>query len=365
MSIKGNKGEWSEFYAFIKILSEGKMKAADRNTEVLPDKFFNVLKIIREEAGKNRKLYDISESRDKVYIKDEEDNPIEVVDINNVKSVVKRIFSDMKNSSGSSFELNSAEKLMNTLHCSQIKASSSRKSDLKVIIHDRISPEERELGFSIKSMLGSPSTLLNASGSTNFIYKINNFNGGESENSEVRDGINCQKVRERAKSIYGAGGSMEFYDLESKIFKKNLRKIDSQFPLMIAEMMKYYFDGKGTTIPELTELLANDKEIFEKMGMNKEDYKYKIKKFLSAIALGMMPGKEWDGNVRAHGGYIIVREDGEVVCYHLYILDEFEEYLYRNTKLDTPSTGRHGYGDIYEEDGETKIKYNLQIRFIK
>jgi type II restriction enzyme len=365
MSVKGNKGEWSEFYAFIKILSDGKMNAAGRNTDVLPDKFFNVLKIIREEAGQNKKFYDISRNDEKVHIKDDEDEPVETVELDKVKKRVRGIFEEMKNASGSSFELNSAETLMNILHCSQIKASSSRKSDLKVIIHDRISPEEQELGFSIKSMLGSPSTLLNASRATNFVYKINNFESGGSNGSEVRDVINSKKLREKPKIIYGAGGDMEFYDMESEIFKKNLRKIDSQFPLMMAEMMKYYFEGKGATIPELVDLLAQNEEVFEKLGMDKDDYKYKVKKFLSAVALGMMPGRNWDGYAHAHGGYIIVREDGEVVCYHLYILDEFEEYLYRNTKLDTPSTSRHGFGKVYEEDGITKIKYNLQIRFIK
>jgi hypothetical protein len=90
-----------------------------------------------------------------------------------------------------------------------------------------------------------------------------------------------------------------------------------------------------------------------------------MKNFLCAIALGMVPNAEWNGTDKARGGYIIVKESGEVVCYHLYNRDEFMEYLYRNTKLDSPGTSRHGYGVIYEEDGLKKIKYNLQIRFIK
>lgn len=133
----------------------------------------------------------------------------------------------------------------------------------------------------------------------------------------------------------------------------------------MAEILKHYYNGKGAKLTDLVESLAEDKEFCEKTDLSKSDFEYKIKNFLSAIALGMTPKKEWDGFTQAHGGYIIVKENGEVVCYHLYNRDEFEEYLYQNTKLDTPSTTRHKFGSVYEEDGKQKLKYNLQIRFIK
>ena len=111
--------------------------------------------------------------------------------------------------------------------------------------------------------------------------------------------------------------------------------------------------------------MAEDEVFCKKFDLNKRQLILKVKRFLSAVALGMTPKKEWDGYASAHGGYVIVKENGEVVCYHIYNRDQFEEYLYRNTKLDTPSTGRHKFGDIYRENGEKRIKYNLQIRFIK
>ena len=40
-------------------------------------------------------------------------------------------------------------------------------------------------------------------------------------------------------------------------------------------------------------------------------------------------------------------------------------YLFNNTKLDTPDPARHKFGSIYVENGEQKMKLNLQIRFIK
>ena len=35
MALTGNKGEWSELYALVKLLSSGKLYAADENTEKL------------------------------------------------------------------------------------------------------------------------------------------------------------------------------------------------------------------------------------------------------------------------------------------------------------------------------------------
>ena len=93
-------------------------------------------------------------------------------------------------------------------------------------------------------------------------------------------------------------------------------------------------------------------------------YKYKFKKLLCSIALGMVPSKLWNGYDEANGGYIVVRTDGEVLAYHIYNRNVFEDYLLNNTTLERPSSKRHGYGFIYETSGEYYLKLNLQIRFI-
>ncbi len=78
----------------------------------------------------------------------------------------------------------------------------------------------------------------------------------------------------------------------------------------------------------------------------------------------MVPGKIWDGFIKAHGGYIVVKNDGEVICYHLYNRDEFLSYLYENTKFESASTTRHEYGGLYLENDKIMFNLNLQIRFV-
>lgn len=63
----------------------------------------------------------------------------------------------------------------------------------------------------------------------------------------------------------------------------------------------------------------------------------------------MVPSKEWNGDIVAQGGYIVVKENGDVVCYHLYNRDEFRNYLFEKTKFETASSNRHNFGVIYEQ----------------
>tara|TARA_R110000868_G_C10909038_1_gene764824 strand:+ start:626 stop:865 length:240 start_codon:yes stop_codon:yes gene_type:complete len=79
----------------------------------------------------------------------------------------------------------------------------------------------------------------------------------------------------------------------------------------------------------------------------------------------MMPSKVWTGQYDSTGRYLIVKENGDVLCYHIYNKNEFEDYLFNNTKLDTASSSRHDFGMIYKENGKLYFKLNLQIRFIK
>ena len=62
-------------------------------------------------------------------------------------------------------------------------------------------------------------------------------------------------------------------------------------------------------------------------------------------------------------GYIIVKADGEVLAYHIYNRNFFEQYLLDNTICERASTGRHEYMSLYEEGGQMYIKLNLQVRF--
>ena len=49
MELKGNKGEWSELYAFLKLLGEGKLYCGDGALNRYDDKCYPILKIFRND----------------------------------------------------------------------------------------------------------------------------------------------------------------------------------------------------------------------------------------------------------------------------------------------------------------------------
>ena len=77
----------------------------------------------------------------------------------------------------------------------------------------------------------------------------------------------------------------------------------------------------------------------------------------------MQPANPWSGFEEVSGGYIAAKSSGEVVAYHMYNRNLFEEYLLHNTHLERASSSRHDFYRIYEEEGQLFIKLNLQIRF--
>ena len=74
---------------------------------------------------------------------------------------------------------------------------------------------------------------------------------------------------------------------------------------------------------------------------------YKMKKLLSAFALGAFPNKLWDGNENSNG-FIILKKDGNMGALHILYRNELETYMLQNSILDTPSLTRHRFGTIYK-----------------
>ena len=360
--MQGNKGEWSEFYAFLKILSEKKVNSADSQLNAIFDKSLDVITVGRDGQSAERNSYDLKDpSEVKIFNSNKE--LIRSIPYSSFKNSIGQIFTAMKNAATTTFRIPIAESVAESLLCTNLGAASSSKSDLFLVIHDRFSPQDVELGFSVKSMLGAPSTLLNPSMATNFVYKI--ADGKAFNSADINAMGGASKVRDRVQSIIDHSGNMLFSKIENRIFDSNLRIVDTLLPEILAELLRNFYAGKGRTVSELVEVSDFSKINSGGFELTKDHCSYKIKQFLSAVALGMVPSKRWNGLTSAQGGYIVVREDGELVCYHLYNRDEFQNYLFSNTKFETPSTGRYEFATIYEEDGVKLIKLNLQIRFLR
>ena len=360
MKLTKNKGEWSEFYVLLKVLVDKKLYAADEDLNVISDVFYPILTVIAGKDTVNQRNYELSESSDDIKILDPKDGNFKTINKSVIQTKLRDIFQIIKDSA-KTFEIQSAEDLRNQLECITIKSGSNKKTDIVMIVHDWATGMKPEIGFSIKSKVGSDATLFNAGKNTNLTFEII---GGKIDISKINNISSSSKVRDRIKEIEGSGGSLEYHSMEGKILEKNLRMIDLTMPEIISEMLKIFYEGKAKKVSDIVTELERENPLQKTLpNFDPDFYKHKIEQFLVAAALGMMPGKPWDGRIETLGGYIIVKEDGEVVCYHLLNLDQFKEYLFKNTRLETASTTRHGFATAYEEDGKLFMKLNFQVRF--
>jgi len=356
MARKQNKGEWSEIYAFAKILSERKIYAADGNVNKIPDLFFSVQRVIREES-KQRKIYSFLDNQVQIDLGDLFSQNVDISEINALLPVAFKQIKEGKNA----FPSPACEELMALLGCEKVTAGSRKKEDINLAVHDVISKQSREAGFSIKSELGSAATMFNASQQTNFVYEVKGYNGSleEVNNIDTRT-----KVQDRIKKIEELSGVLHFDKMQSPTFEKNIRKVDSFMPIILAEFLKVYFRGQATTITNLSRIVAESEAIQElNMGFGYEDIKFKIKNLLLHMSLGMVAATVWDGNLKAGGGYLIVTNDGEVLCFHIHNIMQFSDYLYERTKLETPSIRRMKCAELFDENGKLFFKLSLQVRF--
>ena len=358
--MKGNKGEWSEIYTFLKLLADGKLHAADANLERIETIFYPVLKIIREE-NQTKFIY-IRNS--KVKITKEEKITLKEVDIENFQEFAIKLLRYLRESKGRSFEFPDIELFLKSIECNRLKSQHDKKEDITIVVHDPITGFDPTLDFSIKSQLGSPSTLLNPGKPTNFRFKITDLTLTDDELLEINNIKTRSKIKDKVNKILSLGGKFMFSNIENEIFESNLRLIDSNLPFILGELLVLFFKGKGGKLSELIQKLIKLNPCDFKSPNKQPFYEYKIKKLLLDIALGMTPTKIWTGKYDATGGYIIVKNDGEILSYFIYNLNEFQDYLLNNTMFDSPSSSRYDYGNIYRENNELYIKLNLQIRFI-
>ena len=268
------------------------------------------------------------------------------------------------NENDSTFTLPQIESFMNSIYCHSLKAKSSDKTDIRIILHDRRTKINSEMGFSIKSQLGGDSTLLNASKATNFNFKVTSVDLSDNEIATI-NAINPKrnKVIERVNALKSKGALFVFDKVDNPTFRNNLVMLDGDLPAIIANLLLEQLNTGISTLKELADKITETNPLKYDVGQASPFYAYKIKHLLTSAALGMMPATAWSGKFDANGGYLVVKKDGEILCYHFYDRNRFEDYLFSNAYLERSSTTKHKYATIVKEvDGTLSFKLNFQVR---
>lgn len=346
----------------IKLLADLKLFSADENLNKT-ESYLDILSILRND------IIDFN------YLPLNAN--INVINVNNNKTVftisrielsefAKKIFNEIKNGKGNAFSL--SDELLNGLRelsINKLKEKSNSKGDINILVHDPSCGIKTQKKFSIKSFIGSSPTLFNANKTTNIIYEIKDSDGLPMPSDKIIQ-INSIETRfkyiDRIKSIIENEYHIYYSSFEDETFLLNLEIIDSKLPEIIAFAVLEKYVNRITKIIDVINNLTTKNPLGYNLTKGHNFYEYRIINFLVEAALGMTSAAVWNGIHDATGGIIIVKDDSEVVCYHLIEFNKFKSYLKRSARLDNPSGGRMDYGTIYEEDGKSFIKLNFIVK---
>lgn len=231
--------------------------------------------------------------------------------------------------------------------------------------------------FEIWNISDSSSTLLNASGdNTNFVYevvgpmddeKMEHFNNLFKE--VKRKGKVCYDIatNDRMQYLHKIGCDIRFFDTAKQLAKTNLIKCGGmEMPAIVAGMLKeFYFENLSgpTSMEDCIKYLADNDVAGYGFDDLEETYHSKIAQLLLCTFTGMRLGSPWNGRQAVNGGYIVVKNNGDVVAFHSTIADEFKDFLVAKMLMESPSHSRHKDMVIYKEGDRYFLKLALQLRF--
>ena len=132
MALTGNKGEWSEIYTLFKLLGDGKVHAGDADMNKL-ELYYPILNIIREDS----KRYEYKPNTEQnIVVIDEDGNEFTRISMDKFVEESTKLLSEIKAAKKSAFEIPEAEQFMGEIGCSKLKAPSTDKADIHIVIHD-------------------------------------------------------------------------------------------------------------------------------------------------------------------------------------------------------------------------------------
>ncbi|MCL2755598.1 MAG: HpaII family restriction endonuclease [Firmicutes bacterium] len=365
-----NRGEWAELYVIFKLLGDGRIYSADENLVANPRSYIDIIKIIREEV------------KDKLI----EYRTGSIVDINidgrTVASIpasdflynAEKLLQTITTSKGRSFDvLPVTKEFTKRLLIKSFKAPSrgyyenfGGKNDIIMEIrdHDRM---QIVAGFSIKSKYKNAPTLFNAAKASAFTYELEGIN--DEQMAEINSIVTAKGGRDknaRLEYIKAKNLGFNFSHIKHRTFEDNMDNVRGDMQKILKAMLEihYFKTKKNSKFTEVTEHLISENPLQKR---NPEIFYTKaIKDLLWASFAGMTASEQWNGLSTVNGGYIVAKDNGEVLAYHTRDMESFRTFLFNQTKFDRPSASesKYDYAQVYKKGDKYFFDLNFQIRFI-
>ncbi len=375
---KLNKGEWAELYVLLKLLGEGRIYTANELLQRNAQSYLNILNVLRQEPDSDVLEYIVNDN-ETVSVKNQTTcDTLVTINRKDFLKAAEVLLEDITYKTGASIAASdevydfSHKIYVNQPKAAAVKSLSKQfggKNDIFITILDPQTSIKSLMGFSIKSRYSkNPPTLFNAGPTSQFKFELSNCN------NELMDEFNTILDEQGHRDWKGCKAFLKRHNIELNlvstlhdIYEENLVLVRDRMPeilgwcvkdrLLNAEKEEDY--GVMETVSRLSSdnpLRVNRPEVY---------YEKAIKDLLMAGFSGMTAGQIWDGKEQVNGGYIVVMESGDVLCYHSTDRESFRRYLFRNTHFEYVGTNKYHWSYIKPEGDKFYLPLNISIRFNK
>lgn len=369
-----NKGEWAEFYVMLKLLGEGKLYTADNMLKKKLDSYLDVLKIIRQEFETQVLEYIVDQDNAIVTVKPQgSETVLATIPMQEFEDNAVTLFEGLKRVKGMSVAApDSVCEFAKIIYVSKPKAPAVKalkkqfggKNDIFIEVRDGQTAIVSVMGFSIKSKFGHNPTLFNAGSSSQYLFKLSGCDDAKmGEFNAISDGKGGRGWSLCREYLFSHSIGAEFARTQYPTYNENLFLVRESMPKIMAWCVYDRLLGGNTEhgVKETVERMSAANPLG--VGNPAVYYEKAIKDFLMAGFTGMTAGNKWDGKEQVNGGYIVVMDDGDVICYHSSDREAFRDYLYRNTYFEYVSADKYNWSRIIKIDGEYYLPLNASVRF--
>lgn len=407
-----NRGEWAEGYVFLKVLGDGRIHAGTSDMKPIEDTYLDI-KNVQRRSGSDIYTFERTKIGQIACIVECYKNGEKYIGVPSdlFRDHAKALYVKISGSGTGNISSSDTQKFFESIDVkktvksppmsSDEKEKYGGKTDIFLRVKNSMDNMEEDIGFSIKSHFGSPSTLLNCGKGTTYLFDIGNCSDEDmielNKLGTVKEQLRYIKESDHlsisaiSSAVITTSGKNP---VSGPIFDFNLEHVDSNMakviPFMLLCLHGYYEEPASRNIPDVVEAISKKNPLNLRSPSN--PYATMFKKLLFASFCGLTASKLWDGKGRVSGGYLDVSEDGNVLYFRALSDDQFLSYLYNSTVIDNPSKGKrhseirkealqgqivkdisrykpdHGdYGYVFEynDDGVTRrvLGINFQIRF--
>ena len=420
-----NRGEWAELYVFLRLLGTGRLHAADSDLNCKTDSFLEVSKVLRCEAAGEPTVYEVDPATETVTVRrgdvsraaaapaanrrdasadaahqaslfscegdsagefdaDAAAEPscsAQTVSMADCERAARILFDHLTSSSTGAKTMHAPVEVcdfVDSIGVRNPKAPGVQghdktfggKADIVIETRDGRNALVNRMGFSVKSQFGSPATLFNASPSAPLLYWVAHCDDAlMKEFNALHDARGNRGWFACCQPFFDERGLRVSFARARNAgsFERNLLFIREGMLEIVAACVRERFIGGATTsdVAAITASVAEQNPMRYPPAVAAAVYEKAMKDFLYAAFSGMSATKPWDGIEQVNGGYIVVKPDGDVLCYHANDREEFREYLFRNTVFEYVSAKKYGWSLIEKSDGEYLLPVNFSIRFKK